>query len=366
MKKLCLIYNYAAHYRAAIFELIDKTFDCDFVFGDNYLDVKKMDYSLLRGHVTEVHNARASSFYVQRGVMRFLKHPYDCYLLLGEIRCLSTWCFLLRSRLQKDKKVYLWSHGWYGKENGIKKILGRWFYGMADGTFLYNYYARGLMIEGGMDPDKLFVIHNSLDYDSQIRIRAGLASQDLYRQHFGNLDEVLLFVGRLTPVKKLDMLLEATALASRSGDHYNVVLIGDGQMLAELREKAAALGLQDRVWFYGACYDEKDLGNLIYNADLCVAPGNVGLTAMHSLVFGTPVITHNCFKWQMPEFEAIIPGVTGSFYEYGNVESLKDTIRLWFEAHNADREEVRQACYSEIDRSWTPAFQIEVLKSHLQ
>ena len=105
MKKLCLIYNYAAHYRAAIFELIDKTFDCDFVFGDNYLDVKKMDYSLLRGHVTEVHNARASSFYVQRGVMRFLKHPYDCYLLLGEIRCLSTWCFLLRSRLQKDKKV---------------------------------------------------------------------------------------------------------------------------------------------------------------------------------------------------------------------------------------------------------------------
>lgn len=54
----------------------------------------------------------------------------------------------------------------------------------------------------------------------------------------------------------------------------------------------------------------------IYNADLCVSPGNVGLTAMHSLVFGCPVITHNCFEWQMPEFEAIQPGITGDFLRW--------------------------------------------------
>lgn len=52
---------------------------------------------------------------------------------------------------------------------------------------------------------------------------------------------------------------------------------------------------------------------LIYNADLCVAPGNIGLTAMHAMMFGCPCISHNDFSWQMPEFEAIVPYKTGNF-----------------------------------------------------
>lgn len=67
------------------------------------------------------------------------------------------------------------------------------------------------------------------------------------------------------------------------------------------------------VWFYGSCYDEQTNAELIYNADMCVAPGNVGLTAIHAMTFGCPVITHSDFKWQMPEFEAIHPGKTGDF-----------------------------------------------------
>lgn len=37
------------------------------------------------------------------------------------------------------------------------------------------------------------------------------------------------------------------------------------------------------VWFYGSCYDEQTNAELIYNADMCVAPGNVGLTAIHAM-----------------------------------------------------------------------------------
>ena len=125
------------------------------------------------------------------------------------------------------------------------------------------------------------------------------------------------------------------------------------------------LGLSDRVWFYGACYDEAELSKMIYNADLCVSPGNVGLTAMHSMVFGTPVVTHNDFAHQMPEFEAIRVGETGCFFEEGNVDSLALNISIWFETHENQREEVRKACYKEIDTQWTPRFQIDVLKKHL-
>lgn len=46
--KFCLIYNYAQHYRTSIFRLIDQEFDCDFFFGDSYLNVKKWTIRCLK------------------------------------------------------------------------------------------------------------------------------------------------------------------------------------------------------------------------------------------------------------------------------------------------------------------------------
>ena len=97
---------------------------------------------------------------------------------------------------------------------------------------------------------------------------------------------------------------------------------------------------------------------------MCVVPGDVGLTAIHSMMFGTPVISHNYFPTQGPEFEAIIPDETGAFFEHENVDSLAEVIQKWFSEHS-NREEVRHNCYSEIDNNWTPDYQIKVLKEHL-
>ena len=144
-----------------------------------------------------------------------------------------------------------------------------------------------------------------------------------------------------------------------------MTFIGDGETMKDLKSLCENLDLCDRVWFYGACYDEKTLGELIYNADLCVSPGNIGLTAMHTMVFGTPAITHDDFSHQMPEFEAIHDGETGSFFHYGNIESLADCITRWFSLNGDRRESVRNACMKEIDNYWTPNYQIKVLLEHI-
>ena len=62
--KLCLIYNFAQHYRTNIFTLMDKEFDVDFLFGDSMGDVKKMDYSLLHGNVLYFHGPRGGNGYL--------------------------------------------------------------------------------------------------------------------------------------------------------------------------------------------------------------------------------------------------------------------------------------------------------------
>ncbi len=367
--KLCLIYNFAQHYRANIFRLISEEFDCDFVFGDSMSDVKKMDYSILRGNITETHTKRlAGGWYYQPKVISKLFENYSHYILLGETRAVSTWMFCLIARIIfPKKKVYFWSHGWYGKESHLEKIIKKILFHLPNGgIFLYGNYARELMIKEGLDADKLFVIHNSLAYDKQIEIRKKISSSGVYHNHFGNDNKNLIFIGRLTKVKRIDLLVHALAMLKEQGQEYNLTLVGDGVEKTSLQNLVNSQNLQKNVWFYGACYDETENAQLIYNADLCVSPGNVGLTAIHSMIFGCPVITHNDFKWQMPEFEVIRPNITGDFFERGSVESLAEVISCWQKKHGELREVVRQACFNEIDTQWTPQFQMEVIRKHLQ
>jgi len=366
--KICLIYNFAQHYRTSIFRLIDQEFDCSFVFGDKYLNVKKMDYSLLKGEVMEVSTKKLLGGWLYRpGIQKLLRKDFDLYLMLGESRVLSTWRFCIKARLfHRKKRIYFWTHGWYGKESRTEKLLKKLFFRLPNGgIFLYGDYARNLMIKEGFNPDKLYVIHNSLAYDEQVSVRQQLAKKPIYQEHFGNDNPNLFFVGRLTRIKKLDMAIRAIAQLKENGLNYNMTFIGGGDIQSELEALSGELGVHDNVWFYGPCYDEKVLGEMIYNADLCVSPGNIGLTAMHALVFGTPAITHDDFPHQMPEFEAIREGVTGTFFMNGNVDSLAERIAGWFEKHKDDREVVRKDCMKEIDESWTPQYQIDVLKQYL-
>ena len=159
------------------------------------------------------------------------------------------------------------------------------------------------------------------------------------------------------------MLLDAEYLLAKKGQNYNVVFVGDGDERQVLEKKVLELGLSNFVWFYGACYDEEENARLIYNADLCVSPGNVGLTAIHSLTFGTPVLTHDNFTWQMPEFEVIKEGNTGSFFMQDNVDSLAMQIDNWFQTNRSNRDDIRKACYEVIDSEWNPYYQMKVFKS---
>jgi len=160
------------------------------------------------------------------------------------------------------------------------------------------------------------------------------------------------------------MLVDALEILHRKGQEYNLTFIGGGTKESSLKEKVLKSGLEN-VWFYGPCYDEKVLGQLIYNADLCVAPGNIGLTAMHVMMYGTPALSHNNFKWQMPEFEAIEDGKTGCFFEQNNVNSMCESIEKWFATHS-DREATRKECYRVMDTKYNTNVQIEIIKQAIE
>ncbi|WP_286437928.1 glycosyltransferase [Bacteroides acidifaciens] len=365
MAKLCVIYNMAAKYRAPIFQLMDVEMDIDWYFGEPIGDIKGLEPETLK-NATIIKRKIWKGLTWQKGVLKHLRsQEYDKYLMLGEPFTLSTWAFmLLKKIIAPNKKIYLWSHGWYGREGFVKKWIKRIYFGLADGNFLYGNYAREVAIQQGNNPDKFWVIHNSLDYDRHVQLRETIKTSEIYKKHFGNNNPVLIFIGRLTKVKKLNQIFEAVYLLKNKGKTYNIVLVGDGEERGRLEKEAA--NMQIPVWFYGSCYDETKNSELIYNADLCVSPGNVGLTAIHTMTFGTPVLTHSNFMNQMPEFEAIREEKTGLYFKEDSIEDIAEKIIYWFNRPKYSRESVRRSCYKEIDDFWTPQFQLDVLKKHLE
>lgn len=368
MSKHCIIYNMAAKYRAPIFQLMDRELDIDWYYGKQIGNIQEMDPTLLKNMTRLKRTELFGPLTWQHGVVGLLRNAeYQDYLMLGDLFSLSTWAILLlKPIVARKKKVYFWSHGWYGREGFLKKWLKRIFFGLADATMLYSNYAREMAIRQGNKPEKLKVIHNSLNYSEQVTLRETLKPSNIYYRHFDNSYPNLIFIGRLTPIKKLDMLIEAVCRLKQQNIKVNLTIIGDGSEAVKLKKLANEKMINDNVWFYGECYDDTQNAALIYNADLCVAPGNVGLTAMHTMIFGTPVLTHGDFTLQMPEFEAIRPGETGAFFKYGSIESMSNAIRSWLEEKSSCRNEVREACIKEIESSWNPEFQIKIIKEILK
>ncbi|MCR5183906.1 MAG: glycosyltransferase [Opitutales bacterium] len=367
--KVCLISNIASHYRFEIYKRMEAVFGCRFAVG-LYLagnpgnKIKLMDETRFDAPFIHLKNKKIyGNWWWQSGALSLVK-DFDTFIVLGEPYCLSAWLFCIKARLA-GKRVFFWTHGWYGKEGRFTAIVKKAFFKLANGgIFTYGDYARHLMIGQGFDGDKIWPIHNSLAYAEQLELRRKICPSEILKKHFGNDDKTLVFVGRLTLRKQLDKIIDAMAILRSRGQNYNLLLVGAGEAQKELEEKAAAHDLKDRVWFYGACYDERVLAELIYNADLCVTPGDIGLTAIHAQMFGCPCVTHDAFPYHGPEFEAIVPGKTGLFFERGNIEDLSAKISDWFKIDRS-REEIRRDCYAEIDSNWNPDYQIAVLKKAL-
>lgn len=341
--------------------MMDTQLNCDFIFGKGETSVKSFDVSILR-NAKEVPLAPIGSgrWYRMDNVIKLTK-DYDVIIDDMGILCTTSW-YLAFIALFRRQKVYIWSHGWYGREGFFKKWMKRAYSALTKGMFVYGNYAHDLMIENGFNPHKLHVIHNSLDYDSQLALRKEITPSDIYRSHFGNTNPILIMIGRLNLRKHLDLLIYAVDLLKKRGELFNIVLIGSGEDEEKIKKLVSDKGINDQVWFYGACYDEKKNASLIYNADMCVVPGDIGLTAIHAMMFGCPCISHDYYPNQGPEFEAIHKGVTGDFYRYNTVESLADCISNWFSLHTKDRDIVRHNCFTEVDERWNPHKQILILK----
>ena len=373
--RIHIVHAYFGHYRLPILKKIQEDPDIEptFISGMEtderikIIDPETAQQYGLTWRLVKNHWFFGKRFLWQVGLLRAcLQDDYDAIVFLANPFFITTWIGMIIAKLRK-RKVIQWGH--FILRHDLKRWIKQVFYGIPDGLWLYGSWAKGGLTGIGFNPNCMVVINNSLDHEAQLAVRAGLdfpACQHRRREFFRRPERpLLLFLGRLTQRKQIHLLVEAAALLKDENFPVNVLILGDGETGPALRQLAAERGLTEQFVFLSETYAEADVAPLIAMADLTVAPGDVGLLAMHSMVYGTPVISHDNPYRQMPEFEAITPGVTGDLYTYNSVRSLAVTIRNWLETHQGDREQVRRACMAVIDDHYTPSYQLEMIKLSL-
>ncbi len=303
----------------------------------------------------------------QRGLNRLaLSKEIDTIILYGYLSHFTTWTGAILARLS-GKRVLIWGHG--PKKKHALLPLQLLLYRLAHGWLLFGHLGRYMLIDHGFPPDRCYMVFNSLDYDKQKEVRESITPQYLdsrRRELFAHPDlPILVFIGRLVPLKKLDMLLDAARLLEGKGLKTNVLYIGDGPERQRLEQIAADYGMSDRVCFYGPCYDEREIATLLMMSTLCVSPGFVGLTAMHALASGTPVITHDDPTTQAPEYQAIIPRYNGMFFRKDDVEDMARVIHEWFSL-GLDAEQVRRNCIDIIEKYYNPTSQVRIFNAAVE
>jgi glycosyltransferase involved in cell wall biosynthesis len=364
--RVAIVYPFFPHYRCGFINELrnSERFDYEFYGDPVATDPTIRPYNITGQSFRKTLTLRlGKSIIWQTGLLRLALDPdVSCIIYLANPRFLTTWLSALLARLS-GKRILFWAHGWTHLDSRLRASCKRLFFGLSDGLLLYGHYARARGVAAGFEPSRLYVIYNSLDYSKQSEVRNGISPAliDELRQSMfpGSAAPIAVHVGRLTSGTRLDLLLQAQRLLRERGHEVNVAIMGDGVLANSLKNYAKENRLP--VAFLAECYDETQLGLLFRSAAVCVAPGKVGLTAMHSLAYGTPVITHSCREKQMPEFEAVLPGRTGSLFEDGDVESLAECILTWTTPRK-DLVEVRNHCIDVILEWYNPARQRRVLE----
>jgi glycosyltransferase involved in cell wall biosynthesis len=210
--------------------------------------------------------------------------------------------------------MHLWVTGYAATKTGIPTVA------TAHGTDLMGFkrYAvwRELALEGVRKTAAVIAISRQVRTDTmalyevpQEKIRLIMNGFDESIFHTMALDRttvlrefgigdspraLIMFVGKLTRFKGVDVLLDAAAIYEAALPEVMTLIVGEGELHDQLRSQAADLHLK-QVRFLGQ-HPQSDIARMLNVSDISIVPSRTepfGLVAVEALACGTPVVATN-------------------------------------------------------------------------
>ena len=191
-----------------------------------------------------------------------------------------------------------------------------------------------LILHYGSSPEKISVVPCGVNLELFQPVDKEMAKQEL---GFGD-DRIILFVGRIEPLKGLEQLLKTMPYLQNSQGTRLVIIGGDENSqyeIGQLQILARELHIEDSVTFSGSLKQER-LPYFYSAADVCVISSyyeSFGLVALESLACGTPVVAND-----VGDLKSIIrQGETGYVITDNEPRHLAEKIDLLLSKPSPDK-----------------------------
>ncbi|GAA1976173.1 glycosyltransferase [Microbacterium pumilum] len=162
-------------------------------------------------------------------------------------------------------------------------------------------------------------LESTIDIHNVIPISCGIEASNYTPDYTARDANRLVFVGRLTTEKQIDVVLRAVTKLDPSLD-VTFDIIGNGDQRRNLEHLIRELGLSDRVTFHGLTSDE-ELRATLSRASLFVIASIAELQSiatMEAMASGLPIVAANAVA--LPHL--VHDGENGYLFEPGNVDDL--------------------------------------------
>ncbi len=324
MKKICIITNIPSPYRVDLFNYLIENFR-EYNFKIIYSSTSEDD----RGWNLDLNKLKNSHFLKSKSIVikekldnkhihfsfkikQYLKE-YNPDIIIGcEYNPISivayTWAKL-------NKKKYIsWSDGTLNSEkniNIIQKIIRKIICRNSDALIASSSRTKEAQLRYGANKNKIFLSYLTINVDEYL----------YEKREFNNKN--ILFVGRLSKRKGLELLMNSLALLRCE---YKLIIVGDGPYKKELEKCSENLKINENILFKGAL-NGKSLINEYRNADLFVIPSYVdcfGLVISEAMSNSMPVIAS---KYVDGAYDLIDDGLNGYIVDPENFDEFSNKIQ---------------------------------------
>jgi glycosyltransferase involved in cell wall biosynthesis len=156
-----------------------------------------------------------------------------------------------------------------------------WFYGQTDLVYVNSEFYRRCWIDRGIPPDKLRIFPRGLDTEL---FNPALRDEKFWTKR-GAKGPVLLYVGRVSKEKDLNLLAEIMPALREKAPEFTLAIVGEGPYRAELEKL-----LPDAI--FTGILTGRELGVAYASADLFVFPSTTdtyGNVVVEAMAAGLPV-----------------------------------------------------------------------------
>lgn len=321
MKKILLVSNYVFHYRQKLYNYFADEFNKEgydfYVMSDEFQDVPFP----IRFHKEICKKGILNNL---SAINRIKPDVVIVFLHLKDKEQLPIIYYCKAKRIP----VIFWNKGVSSLDVNNKWKNAIWHHIHNLSNALLTYTPDMIHFFEKKNHNKLFIANNTVN-NSDIR-KAKYNKDSLKKKYCIKEDKVVLYISRLLPYKRVDILLDNLA----NEPNIAVVVMGAG-ITPELQSKFDA---SSNLYYMGQKYGDE--GNEIWAmGDLFCVPHNIGLGINDAIFWNIPVVTMK--GHQPPEIYYLKEGENG--YIVNTEKELKDKI-LCLLNNNELLQEMKENC----------------------